>query len=596
MEQVKKYWNDILRKLKQTETMHKVFYLASSLAFCVFSLLTALTHFAAARLYFYKGGSSFYDFFYCLRFGNYLDRYHLYETHTIYPPLANAIYCIMSRFMSTKAIRSMADFKNPAEIITISEAAILYTIYFIVTLLLFVAVTKSLKKGSKFEKTAFTVLILFSVPFMYQFERANIIFVALIFSMLFLLWKDSENAVLREASFVSLSVAAGIKLYPAILGLILVKEKRWKEAIRTMVYGVLAFVLPFKMFGGIRTGIKAMFGNMFGTIETFDVKGPGYHLNYTAFFKALLEGNATISNFVSGGIVTLLLGLGIIAFFGLKKDWKGLLLLSCLILGVPSISYTYAGIFLVMPLIFLLDATKDRKKTDYIYLIGILLVMLPLPFDLKASMQNVYYGFMEVPVSMYLACGAVFGMTVLLIIEGMAGIVREQKKAVVAAVAAVTLLIAVFAGWRGYGKINEPYSYTNYMTKINTGKETMSDGAVMTQEFTTKKATLNSFYLRFTGGKEGSYKISLKDAENKEVLYTEELMVKDVVNGQNHRFDTANMPVEANRDYVVEVEAHGTTDNSKIYITEENVVPKDEVATYQGQKMKYAMGLLVFER
>ncbi|MBQ9783212.1 MAG: DUF2029 domain-containing protein [Clostridia bacterium] len=42
-----------------------------------------------------------------------------------------------------------------------------------------------------------------------------------------------------------IAVAAGIKLYPAIFGLLYVKEKRWSETLRLIAYGVLFFVVSF---------------------------------------------------------------------------------------------------------------------------------------------------------------------------------------------------------------------------------------------------------------------------------------------------------------------------------------------------------------
>lgn len=96
----------------------------------------------------------------------------------------------------------------------LQECAFYFVLYMNVLLLFFSVVCASLKKGTKAEKIVFTISMLFTVPFLYQYERGNIIFLALCFTMLFFLWKDSENRILWELSLFSLAGAAGLKIYP----------------------------------------------------------------------------------------------------------------------------------------------------------------------------------------------------------------------------------------------------------------------------------------------------------------------------------------------------------------------------------------------
>lgn len=149
-------------------------------------------------------------------------------------------------------------------------------------------VCASLKKGTKAEKIVFTISMLFTVPFLYQYERGNIIFLALCFTMLFFLWKDSENRILRELSFFSLAGAAGLKIYPAVFGLLLVREKRYKEAVRLMIYGLISFFLPFLCFGSFLGNIKKMISNMKTVTAEFASVRVGCQLNYSATLKNLL--------------------------------------------------------------------------------------------------------------------------------------------------------------------------------------------------------------------------------------------------------------------------------------------------------------------
>ena len=113
-----------------------------------------------------------------------------------------------------------------------------------------VFLTLKMKKGSNKEKYLFITLMMFSIPFLFAFERGNIILVSFILLLVFMCFKDSENKVLREIALIGLAASAAIKIYPAIFGLILVKEKRWLDIFRVITYGLILFVLPFLFFGG----------------------------------------------------------------------------------------------------------------------------------------------------------------------------------------------------------------------------------------------------------------------------------------------------------------------------------------------------------
>ena len=61
--------------------------------------------------------------------------------------------------------------------------------------------------------------------------------------------KDRSSAASREAALILIAMAAGIKLYPAIIGVIYLREKRFKEAIRLVIYGLIIFLVPFAFCG-----------------------------------------------------------------------------------------------------------------------------------------------------------------------------------------------------------------------------------------------------------------------------------------------------------------------------------------------------------
>lgn len=80
---------------------------------------------------------------------------------------------------------------------------------------------------------------------LFSFERGNIIYLAVINSIFFLVNYQSENKIIREMSFIALAIAAALKGFPALLGILLLYDKRHKEAIRLIVHGVIFSFLPF---------------------------------------------------------------------------------------------------------------------------------------------------------------------------------------------------------------------------------------------------------------------------------------------------------------------------------------------------------------
>ena len=90
-----------------------------------------------------------------------------------------------------------------------------------------------------------TLVLAFSGIALFSYERGNVIYLAVIGMVCFIEHYQSENKVLREWSFIALAFAAAIKGYPAIFGILLIWEKRWKEAILFNPFTHVLLLLPF---------------------------------------------------------------------------------------------------------------------------------------------------------------------------------------------------------------------------------------------------------------------------------------------------------------------------------------------------------------
>ncbi len=330
-------------------------------------------------LFFYDETDTFMDF---LNSIGHVVQGNLYENKALYPPLTYVILLLFSMiipqsdldkyFHATRVLDARA-YQGP----------MLATMIFIIICVLMVAFCIFVyKKGSNREKYSYVILSMFSIPILYALERGNMVILAFIFAFIFFIWKDSDNRILRELAFISLAVSAGIKIYPAIFGIMLIAEKRYKEAIRTVIYGIILFLTPFMLFGGLNQVITLV-QNIFsysGEVGASTAK----ILSYDFGFLISIMGNKVGLSADTATMIALLYKVIFIvtSIFGLlilEDNSKKVLLLTVLMIGLPGMSFTYMLIFLLIPFIMILNK-KVLGYVDIITCLLLIFVMYPIPF------------------------------------------------------------------------------------------------------------------------------------------------------------------------------------------------------------------------
>ena len=303
-----------------------------------------------------------------------------YELGVIYPPLCYIIFYLFNRFVPEEIIDAQWHISPGGNVIKTTQggqlALFIYLTFIIIFIFLIIFIY--LKEQNILIKISGIVSIFLSIPFLYSIERGNIILYSFAGALFFCLFFNSKNKIAREMALVALAFSAGIKIYPAILGLLLLLEKRYRDAFRCIIYGISFFFLPFIFFGGVKEVWNLIdsiqqssiyFGNTYG--------GVGYKINFENTLKIYeaLFGIKTINiNIIVGGISLALFFLSIFQ----KTTWKRIAMLLLIIIGTPAFSYNYTSIFLIIPWIMLFSDNKFNRMNMY-YFILLTIILLPIP-------------------------------------------------------------------------------------------------------------------------------------------------------------------------------------------------------------------------
>ena len=330
-----------------------------------------------------------------------------------FPPFIYIMYYFLGRLIPDSAIVRYYCME------TGSYALLLYVWF---SAMVAVALTLTIMKMTEKWKSgvcriALTGIILTSNIFIfYILERGNSAVIACLFIMWAIILRDSEKKYQRELALIMIAIAAAIKVYPAVFGLLYLFEKRWKEAVRLIIYGLIFFFVPFLFFGGFE-GIRLFFSNQ------MSVQNMGYSgLNsIKALCRYVSNVPQTAANILV--IVYFLLAAGA-AFFG-RDLWKKVYLLSSIMVLCPFWSGDYTLIYFVIPLILFLVDVSDRNNLsapDYAY--AVLFAAIFSFFTITSETVSNSTGLGTIVIVEYVP---VYIMSILLIIDGISAGARKMK-------------------------------------------------------------------------------------------------------------------------------------------------------------------------
>ena len=333
-------------------------------------LLTGLGIFAVFWLCYTRGACMnevlpsqqwyFMDFFNHVYYVQVPEKVYDVNFNACFPPLAYVFYWLISRMLPENTI-VMEDSSSLT-----GYALILYVAYYVfLGILFYYSVHKLvLKKRGKEKGSLFlTLLLCMSGVFIFNVIRtgnsALIVCILLIRAMEL---REHEGKRERELALILIAAAAGLKIYPALFGMLYIKEKRYKEAGRLILYGILFFFVPFIFFGGIH-GLLQMLQNQREVHSNIQYGWKSIQSVWNQIDSRFLHWNLQMVGKVLTAVYAVAAMTGI---WVLRDTWKRLFLLCSMMIIVPFWSGSYVPVYLAIPLIYFL-CEKRGKRMDYIY-------------------------------------------------------------------------------------------------------------------------------------------------------------------------------------------------------------------------------------
>ena len=306
------------------------------------------------RFFFYDVTDTGMDFFHSIEYTRGRMPYGQFDT--LYPPLANlffyVLYLLVPKTQSatwTESFISSLNMKGTERDLRLQQATMMLFIVFVIVVVLgIVSMTERLTRSCGGWKKLLAFCAVFSYGVLYGLERGNILLLCWPLMAFFILYRNSENPLLRELACLALAIAAGFKLYPAFLGVLLLRDKNYLAAVRTVLYGVVCLCFPLFFFN------EGLFGLTLWFRVLFDFSGS--------------RGEPWIGNGFSN----------ILAEAGHAVEWKRVTAIILAMLMFQS-QYDYVWCLFLIPLFLFMEQERELRSDNVLPYLALMVPVLPLP-------------------------------------------------------------------------------------------------------------------------------------------------------------------------------------------------------------------------
>lgn len=316
----------------------------------------------------------FNDFIFHLYLSDDLSTVYTKSIHICFPPLIYLFYHALNLMMPPHAKTD----------INYNAMYNLCVIYLIIGFLIFAFIIKRFLKKQNDKKVLLTVILLtLSSCFAFGIiQCANIAFLVVMLLLLAVDLRESDSKFKQELAMILIAIAAAIKIYPAVFDLLYLAERKYKEAGRLIIYGILFFVVPFAFTGGIE-GFNLFLNNQLEVQATWGELSPnGIYTNLVSLGLDEILSKAMIAVFGTAAIIFVFIS---------KDNWKKLFMLNFIMVMCPMWSGAYTPALFTIPFLYLLSK-KDyiENKLDFIYTVLFSLMFTSSCFTFEISSKKIF--------------------------------------------------------------------------------------------------------------------------------------------------------------------------------------------------------------
>lgn len=318
----------------------------------------------------------FCDFMIHVSYSKDLSTVYDASVHACFPPLIYLFYHTVSLMLPTEEYMVG---------IGLYDAYYNYCVIYLVLIFVLFAVVcrRFLNNAGEKSYLAFILLMVLSSSFSFGvIQCANIVILPMILLLISVDFRESDSKLKQELALIFIAIAAAIKVYPAVFGLVYLLEKKHAQAIRLIVYGILFFCVPFAFTGGVN-GFKNFINNSLSVQATwYDCSPNGVYANVINIFD----------NSILATVITVIVLLVVMLMLFLVQDaWKRYFLCCFIMVMIPLWSGAYTPIFFVIPFLCLVKNTDViNTKFDLIYFVLFSVLFTSSCFDFQVSSIKVF--------------------------------------------------------------------------------------------------------------------------------------------------------------------------------------------------------------
>ena len=399
----------MLKKL----SIYQLYKIASYFLFSIFIIgFLAYYHGDQWNIFFLKGQATFSDFFNIACFTSDNNPYFndiCSDSDKAYLPFS---YLLVKLFTVGVDYRGM----TPYGCLQNTGAMIQAILFVVVSLSAYIYSLKKLGTNN-----SMLVLAAISAPVIFQYERGNLIMISAACLICFLAFYN-EIGYKKYIGLTLFCVSMVLKVYPAIFGLLLLRDKRYKDLLYCVAVTSLLIILPFFYFDHGLDNFPVMLRNVSLNTEFFTTYTRtaryGIHAFLTLVFAKfhMLDTEMFSTSLIVSQIITLILCLLSVGMFFVEKiKWKQIAFLIFPLLMFPVASHFYCGLYLFPVLLLFLNENSDRK-IDYLYVLLFVISFCPLQIVIKLM-----------SISGHISCLAALAIWLILIFDTGVSYLRDKK-------------------------------------------------------------------------------------------------------------------------------------------------------------------------